>query len=709
MVSLDVLVNTIAAVTPVPGLQPAFMILKFIVSCVQSTRASKEQLSALANAAGQLLAVLQREFEANRLREVSCAQPLKDLLSLLNDIRQFVQTEQERSFLMTIFHADSRISAIELFYQRIGMTSNAFQISASLNIQHMLHENVQARVADRNALTERFAVLERNHEKLRQELDINNKNMFAMMVSIERRIGQNQGNVEEQKFYSHTLQYLQSTSQQRIELEDWLISSYDVEYGVEIGAGGYGTVFKGTWNRTNVAIKVIDNGAGITANVEMLRKEVKLWLTLRHPNILQFLGANTLDDRPFVVMPLMPFNARQFLSVCADPDPRPILRDMTLGLEYLHGRKICHGDLKGINVLVDNSGSALLCDFGLARIKADMTSRTRTGNARVSGSRNWMAPELLSGSLVSPRSDMYAFGMTVYELYTDEIPLAAIPPGDFIQLVYRDGVRPERPDAEEFPKLHDSVWELAERCWGKDPKARPTARQAHDKIANLLMVEPARPTGIAQQSSDERPSGAQVAAEAESKAQAARRREEEAKEARRREAEIHQQKLAEKEKEKLRRQEEAAAQEALLREAQRRQKEETEKVKQRRREEKAVEESFRREAKRRQQQEKEEAARHRREHAAVRHSRKKRDRQDKIEYFKDELRWTRMHITNENYTCRYSCGASDSRMCSYCARREWPFVGHVACYIALGIIIGGFQITDKLASWKEITRQLGPR
>lgn len=119
----------------------------------------------------------------------------------------------------------------------------------------MLHENVQARVADRNALTERFAVLERNHEKLRQELgalrhklfetksftpslDINNKNMFAMMVSIERRIGQNQGNVEEQNFYSHTLQYLQSTSQQRIELEDWVISSYDVEYGAEIGAGG---------------------------------------------------------------------------------------------------------------------------------------------------------------------------------------------------------------------------------------------------------------------------------------------------------------------------------------------------------------------------------------------------------------------------------------------------------------------------------------
>lgn len=178
----------------------------------------------------------------------------------------------------------------------------------------------------------------------------------------------------------------------------------------------------------------------------------QLWLTLRHPNILQFLGANTLDDRPFVVMPLMPFNARQFLSVCADPDPRPIVsgsfpRVNTFLLIQVapghdsgpgvfawaqnmprrpEGRRFgfitVHSSLVltvfEINVLVDNSGSALLCDFGLARIKADMTSRTRTGNARVSGSRNWMAPELLSGSLVSPRSDMYAFGMTVYEVRT---------------------------------------------------------------------------------------------------------------------------------------------------------------------------------------------------------------------------------------------------------------------------------------------------
>ncbi|KAJ6589394.1 kinase-like domain-containing protein, partial [Mycena capillaripes] len=160
-------------------------------------------------------------------------------------------------------------------------------------------------------------------------------------------------------------------------------------------------------------------------------------------------------------------------------------RDISLGLEYLHARKICHGDLKGINVLVEDSGRALLCDFGLARIKTDMTSRMRTtGDTQVSGSRNWMAPELLSGSLPRPPSYVYAFGMTLYEvclttvfrsLYVDDIPMSTIPYGDFLELVFKMGVRPERSEDEDCPRMTDGIWSLAERCWDKDPKPRPTA------------------------------------------------------------------------------------------------------------------------------------------------------------------------------------------------------------------------------------------
>ncbi|KAJ7727518.1 kinase-like protein, partial [Mycena maculata] len=202
-----------------------------------------------------------------------------------------------------------------------------------------------------------------------------------------------------------------------------------------------------------------------------------IWLTLRHPNILQFLGANTFDETPFLVMPYVPYNARQFLQQQPTFDPVYILRDVSLGLQFLHSRKICHGDIKGINILVEESGKSLLCDFGLARIKSDVTSRTaQVGMAPIiAGSRNWMAPELMAGSLQKMPSDIYSFGMTLYELYADENPLSNIAITDFIELVFQMGTRPDRPDIEEVPKLCDSLWTLAEQCWLQDPKARPTA------------------------------------------------------------------------------------------------------------------------------------------------------------------------------------------------------------------------------------------
>jgi serine/threonine protein kinase len=68
-------------------------------------------------------------------------------------------------------------------------------------------------------------------------------------------------------------------------------------------------------------------------------------------------------------------------------------------------------------VLIDSSGKAVLCDFGLSRIKADATSaETNPDGASIVGSRNWMAPELLLGGSLKKPCDIYAFGMTMYEV-----------------------------------------------------------------------------------------------------------------------------------------------------------------------------------------------------------------------------------------------------------------------------------------------------
>ncbi|KAJ7496449.1 kinase-like domain-containing protein [Mycena latifolia] len=355
----------------------------------------------------------------------------------------------------------------------------------------MLGKNELARNDDMNVLNARLKALEQNQVYLQETLEIKQDNMIAMMACIQRRLdGQQQINPPEKKFYSHTLQYLTSMSGQQVKLEDWMIVSFDVDFGTEIGVGGFGKVYRGTWNRTDVAIKVLHSVAGATSSLVLLRQEINIWLTLRHPNILQFLGANTLDDTPFIVMPYIPNNARQFLKKHPDFDPVYILRDISLGLQYLHSRKICHGDIKGINILVEDSGRSLLCDFGLSRVKADITTRTAEPETVLAGSRSWMAPELLAGSLPKMPSDIYAFGMTMYELYTDETPLATVSHTDFIELVFRLGVRPTRPDINDVPRLIDPLWNLAELCWLQSAKERPTAGEIHDKIVDMISQMP---------------------------------------------------------------------------------------------------------------------------------------------------------------------------------------------------------------------------
>ncbi|KAJ7496362.1 hypothetical protein FB451DRAFT_196353 [Mycena latifolia] len=471
--------EAVLGLTPVPGLSAAFTLLKFIASSVQDVKQSKKQLEVLAIAVAQLLATLDSEFRSSSLIVANCGGPLAELKILLEDIHRFVDKEQSKSFAKSLLTKDSRIASIEGFYRRIGMSVNAFQISGLLRIQSMLGKNEKAQDEDMNLLNTRLKVLEQNQVYLRETLEIKQDNMIAMMACIQRKLNGRHLSHPEQKFYSHTLQYLTSMSGQQVKLEDWMITSFDVEYGTEIGFGGFGKVYRGTWNRTDVAIKVLHTGAGITPSLVLLRKEI------------DFLGANTLDDKPFIVMPYIPNNAREFLKQQPTFDPVYILRDISLGLRYLHSRKICHGDIKGINILVEDSGRTLLCDFGLSRVKADVTTRTaQVGSTAMAGSRNWMAPELLAGSLPKLPSDIYAFGMTMYELYTDETPLASVAHTDFIELVFQLGVRPIRPDIDDVPRLTDPVWNLAELCWTHSAKERPTAGKIHDIIVDMISQMP---------------------------------------------------------------------------------------------------------------------------------------------------------------------------------------------------------------------------
>ncbi|KAJ7915070.1 kinase-like domain-containing protein [Mycena leptocephala] len=479
---------------PLSVLSGAFTIYNFILSAVANVQGSKKQLDFLAMSLHRLLTTLDTEFRESRLIASRCVSPLMDLKALLGDVHRFVEAEKDYGFFKLLLHKDSRIWQIEGFHKRIAISTK--QISTALNIRDMLVDSQEAQAQDAAILKEQLNTLEKNNANLLRTLEINQNNTLAMMVSLQRQLNKQGGNSPEQRFYTHTLEYLTSRSGKQVKVEDWMISSFEVDYGVEIGAGGFGTVYRGTWNRTEVAVKVLQNGAGISPSLSALRHEI--WSTLRHPNILQFLGANTLDDKPFIVMPCMPHNSKEFLRLRPGFDPLYILRDISLGMEYLHSRRICHGDLKAINVLVDNSGKSYLCDFGLSRLKTDVATRTVTRADAPSslGSRNWMAPELLMGGKCTTGSDVYALSMTLVELYTDEIPFSSfslISHWDFIDMVVNREQRPRRPECQDGRRMTDTLWDLAEKCWLKDAQTRPTSTEIHDTITRIMTNLPPEP------------------------------------------------------------------------------------------------------------------------------------------------------------------------------------------------------------------------
>ena len=167
-------------------------------------------------------------------------------------------------------------------------------------------------------------------------------------------------------------------------------------------------------------------------------------------------------------------------------------------------------------MLIDDSGKALLCDFGLARVKADISSRSTVTDmidtAVVAGSRYWMAPERLIGKPLKKPCDVYSFSMTAYEvgsilgevlweanifiyqIYADEIPLGYISPGELLELVVRQHIRPEQPDGDVAPQLTNEVWQLFERCWDSNPLQRPLADAICVAISSLQSPLPSLPT-----------------------------------------------------------------------------------------------------------------------------------------------------------------------------------------------------------------------
>lgn len=263
------------------------------------------------------------------------------------------------------------------------------------------------------------------------------------------------------------------------EPEQGFLISYQINYndltvGNELGQGGFGIVYKGTYQFAPVAIKQLQIGNLSPAAQEEFRKEAEMMAQLRHPNIVHFYGYCSIPK--CLVMEYMPkgslFNVLQDKKQILDWNVRiGIAVDMVSGLAFLHSKNILHRDIKSLNVLLDEQAKARLTDFGLSKVKNETKSLTKNAqkNKELVGTLPWIAPELFDGEKYTYKSDIYSLGITFWELATRQIPYAehtseAIPV--FVSRGKREIIPQDCP-----PKLAY----LIQECWAGNPDARPTA------------------------------------------------------------------------------------------------------------------------------------------------------------------------------------------------------------------------------------------
>lgn len=243
---------------------------------------------------------------------------------------------------------------------------------------------------------------------------------------------------------------------------------------------GQASVYKGLYKglgNMEVAVKVFLNEES-----EGFEGETQALLSLQHDNIIRVCAFFTLPRLAIVTQwisggPLHEWLERQRverLDGCVWDDSRlQTAVGIIKGLEYLHSKGVVHRDLKSPNVMLDpGSNRAILIDFGMAKLGLSRSKRESLQSRRRLGSLFWMSPEMIERQSYSYASDIYAFGIVLWELLSSRLPYADFASEFQLQKAVVEGSR---------PLLHDdwpaNIVKVAVRCWNSDPSLRPNASE----------------------------------------------------------------------------------------------------------------------------------------------------------------------------------------------------------------------------------------
>ncbi|XP_067635370.1 raf homolog serine/threonine-protein kinase Raf [Eurosta solidaginis] len=275
--------------------------------------------------------------------------------------------------------------------------------------------------------------------------------------------------------------------------ENWNIQAEEILIGPRIGSGSFGTVYKAHWHGP-VAVKTLNVKTPSPVQLQAFKNEVAMLKKTRHCNILLFMGCVSKPSLAIVTQwcegsslyKHIHVNETKFkLNTLID-----IGRQVAQGMDYLHAKNIIHRDLKSNNIFLHEDLSVKIGDFGLATAKTRWSGEKQANQP--TGSILWMAPEVIRMQEQNPysfQSDVYAFGIVIYELLAECLPYSHINNKD--QILFMVGRGLLRPDMTKVRSdAPQALKRLAEDCIKFDRNDRPLFRPLLNMLENMLRAMP---------------------------------------------------------------------------------------------------------------------------------------------------------------------------------------------------------------------------
>lgn len=259
-----------------------------------------------------------------------------------------------------------------------------------------------------------------------------------------------------------------------------------------IGKGTMGYVYKAVDSRINrpVALKIIRFSDEFDAELiseirDRFFREAEIAGKLNHPSIVTVYDVG--EDRDLTYMAMEYLQGKDLELYCEKQNLLPLMKVLEVvyqvadALEYAHTMGVIHRDIKPANIMLLNSGSVKVTDFGIA--KAVSSSRTKTGV--ILGTPNYMSPEQIMGHKMDARSDIFSLGVLFFQLLTGELPFR----GDNLSALLYQITQGKHPSVRQLrPRLPRACEQIIDKALAKSPSDRFKSARDMKRYINLLMM-----------------------------------------------------------------------------------------------------------------------------------------------------------------------------------------------------------------------------